>query len=138
METIPDSHKDLLERPVVVSLATKFPGGPVQVQPVWCGFDGSCITINTAIGRTKDKNMRANRDVTVLAVDPDNVFRWLEVRGKVAEITTKGADTNIDDLSEQYLGTRPYPMHDPEVTRVIFRIEPTRVVAFPDSSSAAC
>ena len=60
------------------------------MQPVWCGFDGSQIVINTAIGRAKDKNMRADTDVTVLAVDPDNVFRWIEVRGKVAEITTEG------------------------------------------------
>ena len=48
---------------------------------------------------------------------------------KVAEITTEGADANIDELSELYLG-RPYPMHDPNVTRVLFRIEPMCVVAF--------
>jgi hypothetical protein len=43
MNKIPDKYRDLLDRPIVVSLATVMSDGPPQVQPVWCSFDGTHI-----------------------------------------------------------------------------------------------
>ena len=74
--------------------------------------------------------MRANPNVTVLAVDPENPFRWLEVRGKVVDISEAGADEHIDELSELYLQQKPYPFREAGEVRVIYRIEPERVIAF--------
>ena len=81
---IPNSHRDLLERPVVVSLATAMRDGVMQVQPVWCSYDGEHVLINTLVGRQKFLNLSRRSVATLLAVDPDDANRWLEVRGRVA------------------------------------------------------
>lgn len=124
---IPNEVIDLLEGPVVVNLATQNQQGWAQVNPVWCHWDGENILVNSAKGRAKDRNMRANSKVTVLATDPKNPFRWIEVRGSVTEITEEGADDLIDDLAELYLNQRPYPFRQPGEVRVIYRIEPQRI-----------
>ena len=127
---IPDSHRELLTGPVYVQLATHMPDGSIQVNPVWCSFDGDRIWINSAKGRVKDINIRANPGVTVFAGDPQNPYRWLEVRGVVDEITEVGADEHIDDLAELYLNQRPYPFRQEGEERVIYKIRPQRVWAF--------
>lgn len=128
MATIPDTHRDLLDGPVMVSLATIMPDGQPQVHPVWADFDGQHVRINTVAGRPKHRNMQDRPQVTVLMVDPGDPFRWIEVRGRVANIDTEGADAHIDKLARDYLNVDVYPGHSPDMQRVIAYIEPTRVV----------
>lgn len=129
-DSIPDSHRSLLDRPIVVSLATQLKSGRLQVQPVWCSYDGRHIAVNTEKKRAKYDNLHARRPVTILAVDPGNVYFWIEVRGEIVEETEKGADGHIDQLAKLYLGVDNYPMHQPGDVRVVFRIAPRRVVTF--------
>ena len=129
---IPDSHKDLLERPVVVTLVTLMPDGQPQATPVWCDFDGEYVRINTARGRQKDKNMQRQARVSILAIDPADPYRWMEIRGEVAEITEEGAAEHINALSRKYVqkdyygGYRPAELRFKQ-QRVIYKIKPTRV-----------
>jgi PPOX class probable F420-dependent enzyme len=127
-DVIPDSHRPLFDRPIVVSLATQMKSGQIQVQPVWCSYDGRHILVNTEKKRAKYDNLHARRPVTILAVDPANVYFWIEVRGEVAEETEQGANAHIDQLAKVYLGVDKYPMHQPGDVRVLFRIAPRRVV----------
>jgi PPOX class probable F420-dependent enzyme len=127
MNIIPDKYRDLLDRPIVVSLATMMSDGPPQVQPVWCNFDGTHILVNTEKGRQKYRNMSRRPVVTILALDPDNAVRWLEVRGTVVVETEEGANEHIDELARLYLGVDKYPFHREGDMRVIFKIEPMRV-----------
>lgn len=129
MAQIPDQYRDLLEKPVFVGLATILPDGQPQVTPVWCDFDGTYIRVNTAEGRQKHKDMVARPQVSVLAVDPSNPYRYMEVRGTVAKITREGADAHIDALAKKYLGVDSYPGRNPAETRVICYIEPQKVHA---------
>ncbi len=126
---IPDSHKELFERPVIANLATIMPDGQPQVNPVWCDWDGTHVRLNSAKGRAKDRNMRARPQVTVLLVNPDNVWHWIEVRGTVEEITEAGADAHIDALAKKYLGVDEYPFRRSDEVRVTYKIKPTRVNA---------
>lgn len=132
--SLPDSHRDLLDGPVVVVLVTVMPNGQPQATPVWCNTDGNHILVNTARGRQKDRNMSRNPKVTVLAIDPKNPFRWIEVRGQVVEITEEGAVEHINALSKLYTGNPDYYSFNPAARgkemRVIYRIEPQRVIAF--------
>ena len=128
MTAIPDEYRDLLERPIVVSLATLMPEGTPQVQPVWCNFDGTYILVNTEKGRQKYKNLSRRKSVTVLAIDPDDDTRWLEVRGQVTEETEPGADDHIDELARLYMNVDDYPYHQAGDTRVMFKIRPERVL----------
>jgi PPOX class probable F420-dependent enzyme len=133
MNRIPDKYRDLLDRPIVVSLATLMSDGQPQVQPVWCNFDGRHILVNTEKGRQKYRNMSRRGAVTILAIDPDNVMRWLEVRGRVVGQTEEGANGHIDELARLYLGVDKYPYHQAGDVRVIFKIAPQRVVTMESS-----
>ena len=133
MNQIPDQYLDLFERPVSVSLATLLSDGTPQVQPVWCSFDGTHLLVNTEKGRQKYRNLSRRRRATILAVDPANDSRWVEIRGEVVEETEKGADEHSDALARRYLGVDKYPWNQPGDVRVIFRIAPRRVVTLQSS-----
>ncbi len=139
MNTIPDRLRDLLEGPVVVSLATLMDDGTPQVQPVWCGYDGTHLLVNTEKHRQKYRNLSRRGKATILAVDPDDVMRWIEVRGTVVEETEKGANEHIDELARLYMGVDKYPLNKEGDVRVIFRIRPDQVATLkstmPDESA---
>ncbi len=105
-DRIPDSFKDLLERPVFVTLVTVMPNGQPQATPVWVDYDGEFVRVNSARGRQKDRNMERNPHVTVLAIDPDNPYRWMEIRGIVEHISEEGGLDHINKLSKKYRGQR--------------------------------
>lgn len=129
---IKPEFRDLLERPIVVTLVTLMPNHQPQASPVWFSWDGSHIWINTARGRQKDRNMSARPQVSILSVDPDDPYRYLEVRGVVDEITEEGALAHINSLSKRYRGREDYYAANPaqrgKETRVIYKIRPTRVI----------
>ena len=125
-QIIPDQYLDLFQKKVFASLATLMPDGSPQVTPVWVDHDGTYVVVNSARGRQKDKNMRQGAKVALALVDPDNPYRYLEVRGIVKEVTEQGADGHIDKMAKKYLGKDTYPFRRPDETRVIYKIEPIK------------
>ena len=124
-EVIPEKYKDLFDKKAFANLATIMPDGTPQVTPVWVDFDGKHVLVNSARGRQKDKNMGQNSSVSLSILDPDNPYRYLEVRGRVAEITEEGASEHIDKMAKKYLGKDKYPFSQPGEVRVLYKIEPT-------------
>jgi PPOX class probable F420-dependent enzyme len=124
---IPEKYTDLFDKKVFAGLATVMPDGSPQVTPVWIDYDGENVVFNTAVGRQKDKNLQTQPHVSVMLVDPDNPYRYLEVRGTVAERTTAGADEHINKMAKKYLGQDVYPFRRPGEQRVMFKIKPERV-----------
>lgn len=66
--------------------------------------DDGCVLINTTLERQKGRNMQANPRVTVLVIDPHDSSRWIEVRGRVVEMTQTGAEQHADYLTQLYRG----------------------------------
>src|SRR2546423_4087118 len=102
--SIPSQFLDLFEKKAFASLATVMPDGTPQVTPVWVDYDGEHVIINSARGRRKDKNMKVGAPVALSIMDPDNLYRHLQIRGRVTEVTEKGADAHIDRMAKKYLG----------------------------------
>ncbi|MFY9608991.1 MAG: PPOX class F420-dependent oxidoreductase [Blastocatellia bacterium] len=125
-QVIPEKYLDLFQKKAFASLATVMPDGTPQVTPVWVDYDGKYVIVNSARGRRKDKNVGQNSSVALSIMDPDNPYRYLEVRGRVAEITEEGADQHIDRMAKKYMGVEKYPYRQPSEVRVMFKIEPTR------------
>lgn len=127
---IPEKYTDLFSgKKAFASLATVMPDGSPQVTPVWFDTDGGNIRVNTARGRIKDRNMSLNAKVAIDVMDPENPYRHVQIRGKVAKITEEGADAHIDSLAMKYLGQEKYPFRQPGEVRVIYTIEPTSISA---------
>lgn len=125
-QAIPDKYRDLFSKRAFASLATLMPDGSAQVTPVWCDFDGEHVVVNSAKGRQKDKNIRREPRVALAIIDPDNPYRYLEIRGRVVEITEQGADAHIDKMAKKYLGADKYPYRQPGEQRVMYKIQPER------------
>ncbi len=127
---IPDSHKRLLDEPVIANLATIMPDGRPQVNPVWCDYDGKHVRVNAAEDRQKSRNMRQRSFATILLVDPANPVFWMEIRGRVITIETEGAVAHIDGMAKKYTGKDHYTSYREHEVRVMYTIEPERVVTF--------
>jgi PPOX class probable F420-dependent enzyme len=123
---IPEKYRDLFTKRAFASLATLMPDGSPQVTPVWCDLDGDQVIVNSAKGRQKDKNIRRDPRVALAIIDPENPYRYLEIRGRVVEITEQGADAHIDKMAKKYLGADKYPYRQPSEVRVMFKIQPER------------
>ena len=125
MTTIPDTYLDLFAKKSFAHLGTVMPDGSPQVTPVWIDYDGTHVIINTARGRTKDRNMEQEARVAIEISDPDDPYRYIQIRGRVADITTDGAEEHINMLSHKYFG-RDYNYKPGEV-RVIYKIAPDKL-----------
>ena len=123
---IPEKYADLFQKTAFANLATLNADGSPQNTPVWCDYDGRHVIVNSAKGRRKDGNMRRDPRVALSILDPDNPYRYLEVRGKVVEVTEQGADEHIDKMAKKYLGMERYPSRQPGEVRVIYRVQPER------------
>ena len=125
---IPDKYKDLLSgKKAFASLGTLMPDGTPQVTPVWFDYDGKNLIFNSARGRQKDLNVRRDPRVTMTIIDPENPYRYLEVRGRVTDITQEGADKHIDKLAKKYLDKDKYPFAQPGEVRVLYTVRPEKV-----------
>jgi PPOX class probable F420-dependent enzyme len=123
---IPKNYLDLFHKKAFASLATINADGSPQVTPVWCDYDGQHVLVNSAKGRHKDRNMRERPKVALALIDPDNPYRYLEVRGTVEEVTERGAREHIDKMAKKYLGMDKYDNAQPGEVRVIYKIKPER------------
>lgn len=135
--TVPDSHKDLFEQPVYAVVTTVLPDGQPQSTVIWVDYDGHHVLFTTAQERQKAKNLAANPKVTVIVMDPKDPYRWIEVRGTVEEATNDGAADHIEAMSWKYMNqkyyggyNKRYTSRDQE-TRILYRIRPTKITAFP-------
>lgn len=123
-EEIPEKFRDLFDKKAFAHVATMMPDGTPQVTPVWVDYDGQYVIINSARGRQKDKNIKRNPAVSLSIQDPENPYRYLEIRGRVAEITEEGGDEHIDKMAKKYMGVDRYPGRTPGEVRVLYKIEP--------------
>ena len=126
-QKLSQKYRDIFLKKAFVHLATRMPSGNPQVSPVWVDLDGDRIVVNSARGRVKDKNMRADPHVALSVVDPDNAYCAVMIQGRVVKITEEGADEHIDRMAKKYLGLDKYPNRTPDEVRVLYYIEPERI-----------
>ena len=121
----PEEFLDLIkdETKAYLFLATTMPDGSPQVTPIWFNTDGEHILINTNEGRVKDRNMKARPKVAMVIQDPSTPYRYLQIRGEVAEYVREGADEHINQLSLKY-DNKPWTYREGQ-KRIIYKIKPT-------------
>jgi PPOX class probable F420-dependent enzyme len=126
MAKLNEKQVELLEKPYVGVVTTVRPDGSPQSTVVWVDVVDGVPSFNTALGRVKPRNLEADPRASLVVVDPTDAFKWVALDGR-AEMTTDGADAQIDKLAKKYLGADEYPFRNPEETRVSVRIHPDHV-----------
>ncbi len=124
---IPESHADLLKKPVIAHLATIGSGGGPHSTPVWCDWDGRHVLLNTNKGRQKYRNLVRDPRVALSIVDPADPFRHLQVQG-TAVIEDDSDLAGINSLSNKYIG-QDYPFLQPGEERVVIKVKPEHVTS---------
>ena len=121
-----DKYRDLLEQKKAFdNLATVMPDGTPQVTPVWFDRAGGTIRVNTAKGRVKARNLKQGTPVALAIMDPDNPYRYVQIRGRVERVVEGGpAESHIDALAKKYLGKDQYPFRGPGEQRILYEIRP--------------
>ena len=105
----PEKYLDLVDKKIAfANIATLMPDGTPQVTPVWFDYSDGLIRVNTATGRVKAKTLVEGAPVAISIMDPDNAYRYVQLRGRVTHTTQEGADAQIDALSHKYMG-KDYP-----------------------------
>ena len=128
MTEIPAAYMDLLQqKKAFANLATVMKDGSPQVTPVWFDYTNGHVRVNTAKGRVKARTLREGARVALAILDPDNPYRYLQIRGQVVSVTEQGAEAHIDSLAKKYLGKDKYPYSQPGDVRIMYEIEPLAV-----------
>ncbi|QYJ14296.1 hypothetical protein Rxycam_00092 [Rubrobacter xylanophilus DSM 9941] len=121
---IPGSHRDLLKSRALAHVATIGPKGEPQCNPVWFDWDGEYIKFSQTTARQKYRNVRRDPRVALSIVDPENPYRYLEIRGVVEKIEDDPDYSFINAMAKKYLGVDEYPYHQPGDERVVVHVRP--------------
>jgi PPOX class probable F420-dependent enzyme len=122
-------RKFIAENPYVGTVTTLRRDGSPHTTIVWVDADNGTISFNTAAGRAKERHLRNDPRLSLTVVDPQNTYQWVSITGR-AELTTEGADQQIDRLAKKYLGQDEYPWRSPDEQRVSVKITPDKVDAY--------
>src|SRR3974390_244462 len=126
MALIPDNYLDLMQqKKAFANLATIMADGSPQVTPVWFDYTDGMIRVNTAKGRVKSRTLRPGAPVALAIMDPDNAYRYIQIRGRVRRTVEQGDDADIHLLAKKSLGKDTSPFRQPGEIRVMYEIEPT-------------
>jgi hypothetical protein len=124
--TIPSSHRDILDTKALANVATIGPDGAPQNNPVWFDWDGTHVLFSQTTGRQKYRNVQDNPQVALSIVDAENPYRYLEIRGTVAEIVDDENSAFIDSMASKYIDQPQYPWHQSGDHRVVVKVLPTK------------
>jgi PPOX class probable F420-dependent enzyme len=126
MASLTAAQQQFLDNPYVGVVTTLRSDGSPHSTIVWVDQQGGDVSFNTAAGRAKERELANDPRVALLVVDPQNAYQWVAVSG-TAELTTDGADPQIDRLAKKYLGQDEYPFRKAGEQRITVRIKVDRV-----------
>ncbi|VTR77868.1 PPOX class F420-dependent oxidoreductase [Cellulomonas hominis] len=125
--TLPAGYADLLERPLFAHLATVRPDGSPQSSVMWFVWDGEVLRFTHTSTRQKFRNIQHEPRVALSVADPDDEYRYLEIRGTVESVEQDDAEASFyRSLQERYGNV--YDITDAEV-RVIITVRPRTFTA---------
>lgn len=123
MVTIPEEFQDLVERPLFAQLATVRPDGTPQVNPMWFEWDGERIRFSHVAGRQKYRNIAENPHVAISIPDPEDGYRYIELRGVVENVVPDIDHVVINRMAVHYGRESQMPRPDQSVTgRVVITV----------------
>jgi PPOX class probable F420-dependent enzyme len=117
--------RELLEKPNHAVLSTINKDGSVHSAVVWLSVEDGKVAINTARGRAWPTNLERDPRATLVLLNEENLYEYVEVKGRAAE--ADGGEEHIDALAQKYINQDRYPWRQPDEQRVKFHITPERV-----------
>jgi hypothetical protein len=126
MPVVPKDREDILTKVSFGHVATIGPDGEPQVNPVWFEWDGEFLKFSQTTTRQKYRNVQRDPRIAISVLDPDNPYRYIEVRGRVERIEDDPDKAFINKMAKKYLGQDEYPWSRPGEQRVVVYVRPER------------
>jgi len=124
MPDLPDSHRDLLDSQVA-TLATIDDEGFPQLTEVWFLHDDGELKVSINTSRAKARFLEKRPECSLLLLDLQNPYRYLEVRGRAR------VEPDEDRAFAQQVGAKydaDLSAYDaPEDGRLVVTIKPVKV-----------
>ncbi len=123
--SVPADYTDLLDKRTFWHIATTGPNGELQSTPVWGGWTDGKFVFSLTKGRQKYRNLTKNPSIAISGIDPENPYRYLEMRGTVERVDDDSTNTFIDSMAKKYMDADSYPFHQPGDERVVMVVDIT-------------
>ncbi|SFT89040.1 hypothetical protein SAMN04487904_11254 [Actinopolyspora lacussalsi subsp. righensis] len=124
MSVIPEDLEDILNKRSFAHIATIGPKGEPQSSPVWIDWDGQYLKFSQTTERQKYRNLQREPRLAISALDPEQPYRYIEVRGRVARVEDDPDRAFINRMAKKYMDADEYPYDQPGDHRVIVYVEP--------------
>jgi len=111
-ELIPSGYAHLVELPLYGHLGTIRPDNTVQVNPMWFEYDGTNLRFTHTSKRAKYRNLQHNPAMTLSIIDPEDNYRYLELRGKLIETQPDPTGAFYVRLGQRYGNAEQQPPPD--------------------------
>ena len=121
---IPEKYADILDKVAFANVATIGPHGEPQNNPVWFEWDGERLKFSQTKTRQKYKNLQREPRVAISIIDPDNPYRYLELRGELVQVEEDPDNAFIDKMAKKYIDMDEYPYHQPGDERIVLYVLP--------------
>lgn len=121
----PESHLDLLQKPVFAHFATVRADGAPLVNPMWFLWDAERqrLKLTHIKSRHNYRNLQDEPRVALSMADPDDQYRYLQVRGVIEQVEDDPTGEFYNVLAMRYRGHRVEVKDRAE--RVILTVRPT-------------
>ncbi|MEO6501397.1 MAG: PPOX class F420-dependent oxidoreductase [Jatrophihabitantaceae bacterium] len=126
---LPEQAKKLLDVPNFVVVATSNTDGSPQTSVLWATYEGDELLLSTIQGRKKETNWLKDPRASVLILDREDLYHYVEVRGAVS-MSTEGGPALIERLSQVYTGKSWTDDEGTDRIRVVVRVRPSHVVGY--------
>src|SRR5262249_25170609 len=122
---LPESHRDLLERPIFAAFATVAKDGSPRVNPMWFLWDpdAGVLKLTHTSARHNFRNLKREPRISLSIMDPDDQYRYLQLRGVVEKVEPDPTGAFYQTLQQRYRGYTSQ-VKDRDV-RVVLTIRPT-------------
>jgi PPOX class probable F420-dependent enzyme len=127
--TLNDEIRRLLDGPNFAVLATLNPDGGPQTSAMWLGRDGDDVLFSTVAGRRKHKNLLRDPRASVVVLDAEDPYNYVELRGRVVSMDEDVGRAFDTGLSWKYDGKDPDPDR-PGAVRLVLRMTVERATGY--------
>ena len=134
-------YKMLVDKPFAFTMAVMGSDGRPNLTPMWFDYDGDKVLVNVASQRTKTKWIRKTPQITILIMNPENMYHWMSmkvtVEREISEDDPKEGTAVTEHLNKiwrKYIvdGGDTYGLRDPSIDerRVLFVCKIDKIATF--------
>ena len=134
------TYKQLMDKPLACTMAVMGKSGRPNLTPMWFDYEGDKVLINVAEHRKKTQWIRDNPQVSILIMNPENMYHWMSlkvtVEREISEDDPQDGQWVTDQLNriwKKYTGDDgDYALRDPSFNerRVLFECRVDSIATF--------